>query len=221
MFRTIFLTALMVLAAYGGTVWLTHDFQVWTAEGARRLEVALNPVATPNVSVDGPGIPPQPLVDWLTGAQTITVLDFAYTRCLTVCLALGSTYQQMQASLMATHASDPAAHRVKLLTVSFDGQHDSPNVLNAYAARLGADQAFWSFLRTTSPADTRRLLDAFAVTVVADGRSDFQHNAALLVIDAQARLVRVFDYSEHVMALAYARHLANQLPSHSADRAPP
>ena len=41
-----------------------------------------------------------------------------------------------------------------------------------------------------------------------DGRGDYEHNAALLVLDAQGRLVRVFDVSEQELALNYARHLA-------------
>ena len=41
-----------------------------------------------------------------------------------------------------------------------------------------------------------------------DGRGDYEHNAALLVLDAQGRLVRVFDISEQDLALNYARHLA-------------
>ena len=44
MLRTALLSALLVLAGYASTAWLTHDFQVWTAEGARRLAVAQHPV---------------------------------------------------------------------------------------------------------------------------------------------------------------------------------
>ena len=44
MLRTALAAALLACAGYAGASWLTHDFQVWTAEGARRLEVALQPV---------------------------------------------------------------------------------------------------------------------------------------------------------------------------------
>jgi protein SCO1/2 len=44
---------------------------------------------------------------------------------------------------------------------------------------------------------------------VPDGRGDYEHNAALLVVDRQGRLVRVFDYSEQQLALDYARDLAS------------
>jgi protein SCO1/2 len=209
MFRTALLCVGLALAGYASAAWLTHDFQVWTAEGARRLEVALRPVATPEVQVDGPAIVKQPLARLLTDGRSVTVVDFVYTRCQTVCLSLGGVMQQMQASLR----QDAAANRVapvKLLSISFDGTYDDQPVLQRYAARLNADAALWRFVRMPDARDTRRLLDAFEVVVVPDGRGDYEHNAALLVVDPQGRLVRVFDYSEQQLALDYARHLAGQ-----------
>jgi len=209
MFRTALLCVGLALAGYASAAWLTHDFQVWTAEGARRLEVALHPIATPEVQVDGPGIDKQPLARLLTDGRSVTVVDFVYTRCQTVCLSLGGVMQQMQASLR----QDAAANRVmpvKLLSISFDGTYDDPPVLQRYAARLNADAALWRFVRMPEARDTQRLLDAFEVVVVPDGRGDYEHNAALLIVDRQGRLVRVFDYSEQQLALDYARHLAGQ-----------
>jgi len=209
MFRTALLCAGLALAGYASAAWLTHDFQVWTAEGARRLEVALRPVATPNVQVDGPAIVKQPLARLLADGRTVTVVDFVYTRCQTVCLSLGGVLQQMQAALRQDDATNLAAP-VKLMSISFDGAHDDPQVLQRYAARMHADPRFWRFVRMPDRQDTRRLLEAFQVVVVPDGRGDYEHNAALLVVDPQGTLVRVFDYSEQQLALNYARHLAGQ-----------
>lgn len=209
MLRTALLSVMLALAGYAAAAWLTHDFQVWTAEGARRLDVALRPVATPAVSVDGPGITSQALSQHLADGQSVTLVDFIYTRCQTVCLAMGSSFQQMQQILQARQER---GGRVKLLSISFDGRHDSPAVLQAYAARLSADPALWRFVRVQDPRDTQRLLAGFQVVVVPDGRGDFEHNAALLVIDQKGRLVRIFDYAEQQLALDYAQHLAQAAP---------
>ena len=209
MFRTALLSALLAVAAYACSTWLTHDFQVWTAEGARRLEVALQPVATPAVPIDGPGLSTQSLSTLLADGQSVTLVDFVYTRCTAVCLTLGSVYQQMQAALQEAGKTDAAARRVKLLSISFDGAHDTPKIMQAYAARLGADPALWRFARVPDAKQTRRLLTDFQVVVVPDGRGDFEHNAALLVIDQRGRLVRIFDYAEQQLALDYARYLAS------------
>ena len=204
MLRTALACGLLALGGYAAAGWLTHDFQAWTSEGARRLDVALAPVAVPPVTVAGPEAGPQPLPH-LLGAS-VTIVDFVYTRCQTVCLALGTGFQQMQAELAA---AGPQAG-VQLLSVSFDPR-DSAQDLAAHAARLRADPALWRFVRVQDDAGLHRLLADFQVTVVADGRGDFEHNAALLVID-RGRLVRVFDLAEQQLALNYARHLAQEHP---------
>lgn len=209
MLRTALLSASLATAAYASSAWLTHDFQVWTAEGARRLEVALQPITAPPVQVDGPSLVAQPLSKLLADGQSVTVIDFVYTRCQTVCLALGSVYQQLQTTLQTARQTDASAHKVKLLSISFDGQHDNPQILQAYAARLKADPILWRFVRVPDPKETQRLLADFQVIVVPDGRGDFQHNAALLVVNQHGQLVRIFDYAEQQLALDYARDLAN------------
>lgn len=201
MLRTVALCAALAMGGYAGAAWLTHDFQAWTAEGSRRLEVALSPVAAPPVLVAGPGTPVQPLTQVLGDAQAVTIVDFVYTRCQTVCLSLGGTFQQLQAQLQA----DPGAN-VRLLSVSFDPRDTSAD-LRAYAARLKADAKHWRFVRGVDPQQIAALLSAFEVVVVPDGRGDFEHNAALLVVDQRGRLVRILDIAEQELALNYARHL--------------
>lgn len=200
MLRTAFACAALLTAAYAGATWLTHDFQAWTAEDARRLQVARQPVVAPPVPVEGPGLAAQPLPRLLGDGQ-VRVVDFFYTRCESVCLALGTTFQQMQARLRERGDAG-----VRLLSVSFDGR-DSVDDLRAYARRQRADPAHWQFVRATDPAATQRLLERFQVVVVPAGR-DFEHNAALLVVDRTGRLVRIFDAADHRLALDYALHLA-------------
>ena len=200
MIRTVLACVLLAFGGYAGAAWLTHDFQVWTAEGARRLEVALAPVAAPDVRIEGPTVAQQPLPLLLGDGRTVTIVDFVYTRCETVCLSLGGTFQQLQAAL------GEGGH-VRLLSVSFDAR-DGTADLRAYASRLHADAQRWTFVRAVDSVQTPRLLQAFQVTVVPAGRGDFEHNAALLVVDQRGRLVRVFDIAEQQLALDYARHLA-------------
>ena len=204
MIRTLVVCVLLALGGYASADWLTHGFQVWTAEGARRLEVALDPVPAPAVSVAGPAVAAQPLPQLVGDGRTVTIVDFFYTRCETVCLSLGSTFQQYQAALEA----DPRAGDVKLLSIAFDPR-DSTADLRAYAARLRADPRRWRFVRAAEAQEMAKLLAAFQVTVVPAGRGDFEHNAALLVVDRHGRLVRVFDIAEQQLALDYARHLAS------------
>jgi len=211
MLRTAVLSLLLALCGYAAADWLTHGFQVWTDEGARRLEVALQPVDAPRVAVDGPGVAAPDLPALLAQGGGVTIADFIYTRCQTVCLSLGSTFQQLQAALRAdAEAGHPG--NVRLLSISFDGALDHPAALRAYAQGLQADPALWRFVRVPDAAQEQALLRRLGVVVVPDGRGDYEHNAALLVFDARGRMVRVFDVAEQQLALDYARHLARSAP---------
>jgi len=211
MLRTAVLSLLLALCGYAAADWLTHGFQVWTDEGARRLEVALQPVDAPRVAVDGPGVAAPDLPALLAQGGGVTIADFIYTRCQTVCLSLGSSFQQLQAALQADRAAGQGAN-VRLLSISFDGAHDHPAALRAYAHGLQADPALWRFVRVPDAAQEQALLRRLGVVVVPDGRGDYEHNAALLVFDARGRMVRVFDVAEQQLALDYARHLARSAP---------
>ena len=207
MLRTALLCIAMSWAAYAGAARLTHGFQAWTAEDARRLEVARSPVAAPAVPVQGPGVAAPDLRTLLANGRDATVVEFIYTRCETVCLAGGAIFQQMEEALQARPASGDSG-RVRLLSISFDPARDGATELAAYAQRLRADPLWWNFVRVPQAADTQRLLDAFRVVVVTSGRGDFEHNAALLVVDRNGRLVRIFDLAQQELALDYALHLA-------------
>lgn len=216
--RTTALSVLFALLAYAAGAWLTHDFQVWTAEGARRLEVALAPVPAPATPLHGPGMADTPLPLLLSEGGGVTIVDFVYTRCQTVCLALGSTFQQLQATIQEGQRNSPASAKgaknakgtagVKLLSISFDPAHDNPAALAAYASRLRADPRIWRFATARDATALRPLLDQFQVVVIPDGMGGFEHNAALLVVDGRGRLVRIFDYADMDTALAWAQHLA-------------
>ncbi len=205
MLRTTLASALALLLGWAAVSWLTHDFQVWTDEGARRLEVALRPVPAPAVSVQGPYVATSDLRTLLTAGQGATIVDFFYTRCQTVCLSLGSSFQQMQSALAADGAGG-----VQLMSISFDGAHDDAEALGAYARRMDARPTLWRFVHAPQAAQEQALLRALGVIVVPDGRGDYEHNAALLVFDHQGRMVRVFDLAEQQLALDYARHLARK-----------
>ncbi|HEY0858224.1 MAG TPA: SCO family protein [Albitalea sp.] len=202
MLRTAIASALFVALSFLAAQWLTHDYQVWTAEGARRLEAELNPVAAPHLVMDGPGVSGQTLHGLLADGRSVTIVDFMYTRCVTVCAALGSAFQQMQSAIRADAAP------LRLLSISFDAAHDDAALLQRYAEGLRADPALWRFARVANAAEAQALLDRYLVTVIDDGLGGFEHNAALLVVDPAGRLLRIFDYTELDTALAYARWVA-------------
>ena len=208
MLRTALASALLVLLSHTAAQWLTHDYQVWTAEGARRLQVALHPVSAPHIVMDGPGVEGQTLHTLLADGRTVTIVDFMYTRCLTVCGVLGGVFQQLQSAIREGERVGGAAP-LRLLSISFDPGHDDAATMRAYGAGLSADPRIWRFVRVADAAQLQQLLDRYEVTVIPDGLGGYEHNAALLVIDPHGQMRHVFDYGEPDSALAFARWLGH------------
>ena len=205
--HTVLASAAFALLSYAAAHWLTHDFQVWTTEGARRLDVALHPVPAPYVAMDSPGVPGRTLAGLLSDEGAVTIVDFMYTRCITICAALGGAFQQMQSAIARVERT-PGTAPLRLLSISFDPEHDDTAALATYAARLRADPHIWRFARVADVTSLRGVVERYQVTVIPDGLGGYEHNAALLVVDPTGRLVRVFDYAELDTALSFAGALA-------------
>lgn len=206
MLRTAAACLLALLLAHAAASRLTLGFEVWTAEGARRAQAQASPLPAPAVPLAGPGVDGRTLDALLADGRHATIVDFIYTRCTSVCSALGTAFQQMQAQLRAeAGAGDPP---VRLLSISFDLQHDDGPALRAHARLMRADPGIWRLARPRDAADLAALLARYQVVVIPDGQGGWEHNAALLVMDPAGRLVRVFDYDDLETALAFARSLA-------------
>lgn len=194
--RTLVALLCVALAGSAALALTTDNLRAFTSEDARRREVSAAPVQLPALEVlgiDGRLVP-------LSDPERVTLLDFFYTRCATVCRVLGSEFQQLQAGIRARGLQN----RVRLLSISFDPRHDTVAELAAYARHQYADAALWQFGVLADPADLPKLLGAFGIVVIPDGLGGFEHNAAIHVVDQQGRLVRIADLANPAEALAEA-----------------
>ncbi|HEX2339407.1 MAG TPA: SCO family protein [Vicinamibacterales bacterium] len=127
------------------------------------------------------------LADWRGRAVAIT---FIYTRCPipTFCPMMDRHFAAVQKEVRG----DPAlASRVKLVSVSFDPAYDTPTVLRAHAAKVGAQPETWSFL--TGPRDNvDRFASRFGVSLGRDTPEEITHNLRTAVVRPDGRLARVF-----------------------------
>jgi protein SCO1 len=73
--------------------------------------------------------------DLFTGR--ITIVDFYFTHCKSICPVLVQHMLDQARALMGTP--------VKLLSISVDPDHDTPAVIKAYAQEHGADPNRWTF----------------------------------------------------------------------------
>jgi protein SCO1/2 len=67
----------------------------------------------------------------------VTIVDFFFTHCKLVCPLLTQHMADQQRALKGTGA--------RMLSVSVDPEHDTPETLKQYAAEHGADPSRWTF----------------------------------------------------------------------------
>ena len=68
----------------------------------------------------------------------------------------------------------------------------------------------WRIVALAESADRRRLLDAFGIMVVPAALGEFEHNAALHIVTAGGRLVRIVDVQAPAEAIEAALHLSRE-----------
>jgi protein SCO1 len=187
--RSYIAVAATVAAAVAGAavLWhLTSGLSSFTSESWRRASVAESPRALPEaVLQDQQGR--QFSTRDLCGK--VVVVDFVYTRCPTVCKALGGASAQLAARL----DDEIAVGDAMVLSISFDAANDTPMRMNEFKHRFERTGTRWVVARPSSDSARRALLAAFGVVAIPDGMGGYDHNAALHVVDKSCRLMRVLD----------------------------
>jgi protein SCO1 len=125
---------------------------------------------------------------WRDAAVVIT---FIYIRCPLpqFCPLMDRGFAEIQ---RVARDDEQLRGRVRLLSVSFDPLHDTPEALTAHAATVGADAALWRFA-TAAPAIVDRFAAAFGVNVIRESDGTITHNLRTAVIAPRGRVVTVHD----------------------------
>lgn len=129
---------------------------------------------------------PVSLSDFPGQALAIT---FFYTRCPLpeYCPRLSKNFQEASQKLESMTNAPSNWH---FLSISFDPEFDTPDMLKAYGEGYQYDPKHWSFL--TGPVDQiNQLARACGVTTSADNAT-INHNFRTLIIDASGHLQMVF-----------------------------
>jgi protein SCO1/2 len=124
-------------------------------------------------------------------------INFVFTSCQNarMCPASTSAMRKLADEL----AKRPALANVRLLTITFDPEVDTPGMLRTYAQGYGIDFKRHSFL-TGREAHIKDLMRHYGIlTTRSDGT--ILHNAALVIVSPEGRIVQrregaVFDSAE-------------------------
>jgi len=144
-------------------------------------------------------------------AGTVWVADFIFTRCPDFCPALTARMAELQTALA------PRPGGLRLVSFSVDPEHDTPDVLRAYAARAGARDG-WLF--ATGPRDrvASLLRDGFHVAYADDGppTTPITHSDRLVLVDPALRIRGYYhgtDADDVHRLIRDARALAAEAPA--------
>ncbi len=142
-----------------------------------------------------------------------TVLDFMFTNCPLWCPGMTQAMAQVQDAT--------AGGSLRFMSISIDGEHDSPERLAAWAADYDADLDRWSFL-TGPPSEVWPIVDELGFDVSFDEQmvlnrpdgttmANINHPTRLLLVGPDRRVIGMFAYqsAEEIDALIdRARELA-------------
>ncbi len=117
-------------------------------------------------------------------------MTFVFTRCPVpeYCPAMMRKFEEVEEALKA----DPnAPEKWKLLSISFDAWHDTPEIMTIYGEAYGRDTNNWGLL-STKDCCTINEIGGNVGLKFADKDGSFIHNLRTVVLDKEGKIVRLF-----------------------------
>lgn len=181
-----------------------------THTGSAPVTEAPNRTAITALLAEGEEVPDTALIDQQNRRRSfsewkgsLTLVTFIYTSCPqpNFCPLMDQNFATVQRSV----SEDPALKgQVKLMSVSFDPEHDTPAVLAAHAVKLKADPAVWTFL-TGDKVTIERFAGRFGIGLVAsDQPGQIVHNLRTALIGRDGKVIKFYTGSDWTPGLALA-----------------
>jgi protein SCO1/2 len=126
---------------------------------------------------------------------SIVLVTFIYTRCPlpNYCPLMDRHFAAIQTAITADAA---LRAKVRLVTLSFDPEFDTPAVLAAHAATLKADPEIWTFL-TGDRATVDRFAARLGVGLIRpSGVQEITHNLRTALVGADGRILQIYSGNE-------------------------
>lgn len=167
----------------------TDGFTAFTAEKARVNKLMNEQPKFPNVTFEDSKGREYSMSEFENKYVFIT---FLYTSCTTVC-------PQLEMNMSEVYKKIPKKYMgkdISFLSISFDPERDTPEVLEKYRTYFHSDGETWRMARIPNQKELDSLLEAFGVIVIPDKNGAFAHNSAFYLVDKKGTLVDVLDYKE-------------------------
>lgn len=118
----------------------------------------------------------------------IYVADFFFTSCPTICPV-------MKKEMIKVYQKFKGNPDVKILSHTIDPAHDTPEVLNKFAADLGVDDLQWQFVTGDKDKIYEIGQGSYMVTAKSDSTvaGGYIHSGAFILIDKEKRVRGMYD----------------------------
>jgi protein SCO1 len=118
----------------------------------------------------------------------VVVLTFIYTRCPLpdFCPLMDKKFLDLAASVSSSQTRAPT---VRLISLSFDPDHDTPEVLTRHAKLRGAMPPLWTY--AVASYEELAKIGAPLGLVYAPGKNEIAHNLCTVVVDSQGKMARL------------------------------
>ncbi|ODT97816.1 MAG: hypothetical protein ABS79_06905, partial [Planctomycetes bacterium SCN 63-9] len=115
-------------------------------------------------------------------------LTFIYTRCPLpdFCPLMDRKFSELSQKITL---SPKRASHIRLISLSFDPEHDTPEVLRQHARIRGANPPLWSYA-VASHGELAKIAPRLGL-VYGPGRDEIMHNLCTAIIDPEGKLARL------------------------------
>ncbi|MFJ9500031.1 SCO family protein [Brevibacillus centrosporus] len=122
------------------------------------------------------------------GKGKVRLVEFMFTNCPDICPATTYNMSKLQDQLKEKGLF---GDKVEFVSITFDPDFDTPEVLQAYAEKFKADQTGWKFLRGDAQAIEKVTKD-FGIAVMKQPDGSFAHTARMFLVDEDGNMRRAY-----------------------------
>jgi len=118
----------------------------------------------------------------------VRLVEFMFTKCPDICPATTYNMALMQKELKEKGLF---GDKVEFVSITFDPDFDTAQVLQDYAGKFNADQNGWKFLRGDAQA-VEKVTKDFGIAVLKQPDGSFAHTARMFLVDGDGNMRRAY-----------------------------
>lgn len=122
------------------------------------------------------------------GKGKVRLVEFMFTNCPDICPATTYNMSKLQDQLKEKGLF---GDKVEFVSITFDPDFDTPEVLQKYAEKFKADQNGWKFLRGDAQA-VEKVTKDFGIAVMKQPDGSFAHTARMFLVDEDGNMRRAY-----------------------------